>query len=315
VTFHRVIGDDEVSLPMEFEETRYDGIIPYSRYSGTFEFMNPDPHIYYFLRAVDAHGNITTCPRHVPENLLELNASSLVINEFQASNDTTIADEFEEYDDWLELYNNADSTLNLGGWSLSDDPLDPAKWLLPDVEIDPFGFLLLWMDDDEEQGELHSTFNMNRDGEFIGLYHRNGEFFSPVDTFSFGYQETDRSLARIPDGGPDWVVADPTPGATNVPIAVRPLPAGIPAAHAFMKICPNPFNPSTMVTLSLPARMTAAIEIFNLLGQSVYREDLGSLAAGIHRHRFNGSSLPSGMYLVRTTAGQQYLTQKVLLLK
>ncbi|MBU1919332.1 CotH kinase family protein, partial [bacterium] len=315
VSFHRVIGDDEVSLPMEFVEWRYDGVIPYSFYSGTFEFVNPDPHIYYFLRAVDSHGNITTYPRHVPETLLELNAYPLVINEFLASNDTTLADEYGEYDDWLELYNNSDSTISLADWSLSDDPSEPDKWLLPEIEIGPHGFLVLWMDDDEEQGELHATFNLDRDGEFLGLYRGMGQVFAPVDTFTFGYQETDRSQARVPDGSPNWVEAHPTPGEPNIPTAVDDHRAEIPVTHVLLNIHPNPFNPTTTIALSLPTRMNVELEVFNLLGQLVDRIDLGNLEAGVHHHHFDGSKLPSGMYSVRACAGQEYLMQKMLLIR
>lgn len=315
VTFHRVVGGNEVSLPLEFVEWRFDGVIPYSYYSGTFEFANPDPHIYYYLQAVDSHGNITNYPPGAPNALLELNASALVINEFMASNDTTLADEFGEFDDWLELYNSSDSAITLADWSLSDDPLEPDKWLLPDLAIEPYGFLVLWMDDDEEQGDLHSTFNLNRDGEFLGLYHRFGAVFSVADTFTFGYQETDISQGRYPDGSPNWIQMVPTPGQSNSPTAITEQHWGLPATHVLMNIYPNPFNPTTTISLSLPSQLQVELEVFNLLGQSVYRQNLGRLDAGTHTHRFDGSELPSGMYSVRVDAGQECLAQRMLLIR
>ena len=45
----------------------------------------------------------------------------LVINEIMASNDQTIADEFGEFDDWIEIYNNGNQSINLFGYHLSDD--------------------------------------------------------------------------------------------------------------------------------------------------------------------------------------------------
>ena len=33
--------------------------------------------------------------------------------------------------DWIELYNNGEEAVNLGGWSLSDDLMEPLKWSFP----------------------------------------------------------------------------------------------------------------------------------------------------------------------------------------
>jgi len=44
--------------------------------------------------------------------------AQLYINEIQASNSTTIADNFLEYDDWIELYNVSNISINLAGYYL-----------------------------------------------------------------------------------------------------------------------------------------------------------------------------------------------------
>ena len=45
----------------------------------------------------------------------------LVINEVMASNDITIADPQDEYDDWIEIYNYGDTAFDIGGMYLTDD--------------------------------------------------------------------------------------------------------------------------------------------------------------------------------------------------
>ena len=71
-------------------------------------------------------------------------AGDLVINEFMAINQTSVADQNGEYDDWIELYNNTDSTLSLSGLYLTDNPVDSSRWFFPDTIIDPHGFLIIW---------------------------------------------------------------------------------------------------------------------------------------------------------------------------
>ncbi|MBK8562227.1 MAG: lamin tail domain-containing protein [Saprospiraceae bacterium] len=59
--------------------------------------------------------------------------SNVVINEVMASNVAYITDENGEYEDWIELYNNSGSSVNLGGWFLSDNPDNLDKWEFPPI--------------------------------------------------------------------------------------------------------------------------------------------------------------------------------------
>ncbi len=43
-------------------------------------------------------------------------SSDLVINEFMADNETTVADQDGEYDDWIEFYNNGNEDISLSGY-------------------------------------------------------------------------------------------------------------------------------------------------------------------------------------------------------
>lgn len=161
----------------------------------------------------------------------------LYINEFMASNQTTIADEYGQYDDWIELWNGGDNTINLGGMYLSDKNDNPAKWMFPDVSIAPGEFLIIWADKEEEQGLLHTNFKLSKLGEFIGLYDNEASGYAVIDEISFGEQTEDVSYGRERDGDMNWITFDePTPGTTNHPngiddilegdISVFPVPAG-----------------------------------------------------------------------------------------
>ncbi len=66
-------------------------------------------------------------------------AQNVVINEFMASNGSTIADEDGDYPDWIELYNAGSEPVNLEGWGLTDDTDNLFRWIFPDITIAPGG--------------------------------------------------------------------------------------------------------------------------------------------------------------------------------
>jgi hypothetical protein len=68
----------------------------------------------------------------------------IVINEIMTSNASTISDEDGDFPDWIELYNSGEEPVDLTGWGLSDDALNPFRWVFPQAIIQPGEFLLLW---------------------------------------------------------------------------------------------------------------------------------------------------------------------------
>ncbi len=146
-------------------------------------------------------------------------AQSVVINEFMASNSSTIADELGEYDDWVEFYNTGSTSIDMGGLYVSDDPTNPTKWQIsanaPTATTIPAGgFLLFWLDGEPSQGPRHLDIKLSAAGEAILLTSSNG--FSIIDQYSFGQQTADVSLGRSPNGAANWVLFDqPTPEASN----------------------------------------------------------------------------------------------------
>jgi hypothetical protein len=94
------------------------------------------------------------------------------INELQASNKTTILDpDFNQFTDWIELYNPNPSAADLTGYSLSDDPENPAPWAIPaGVSIPANGFLLIFADGrDVRSNALHANFKLKGGGEGLRL--------------------------------------------------------------------------------------------------------------------------------------------------
>ncbi len=149
-------------------------------------------------------------------NLRDPEPPLLVVNEIMASNDTTIADQGDDYDDWVELYNAGGRKAHLAGLFLSDDAAEPRRWPLPDRDLGPGDHLLFWCDDDTEQGWLHGPFKLSKGGEEIGIYDLDLRGNGALDRIVFGPQTSDISEGRSPDGAPSWVVLPfATPGEAN----------------------------------------------------------------------------------------------------
>lgn len=142
----------------------------------------------------------------------------IFINEVMADNETTIEDpdEAESYEDWIELYNAEDEAVDLSGMYLTDDAEDPTQWQIAEgTTIEAGGFLIIWADKDEEQGDNHASFKLSSNGETLLLYHIDGA--TPVDSFEFGEHQSDVSYGRYVDGSDTFhVMLTPTPGAANV---------------------------------------------------------------------------------------------------
>lgn len=204
-------------------------------------------------------------------NSLPPDVSSLFVNEILAANTQTLPDEQGEFDDWFELYNASDDSLNIGGLCFSDDAAQPCKWQAPlhlpeKTTLPPHGFLLLWADGHTEQGLLHLGFRLSAGGEQVAVFQRAGEGYAETESLSFGQQSPDVSWGRYPDGGPESFFMGPTPGASNVLTSTEEHPA------AELKLYPNPFSKQLYIqvtNLEKPYQIT----LQNMLGQVVYSSD------------------------------------------
>ena len=78
---------------------------------------------------------------------------------------------------------------------------------------------------------------------------------------------------------------------------------------------PNPFNPQTDIVFRLKEDVRVKIKVFNILGREVVTIVDNRMKAGTHRITFDGSQLPSGMYLYRMEAGDFKSVKKMILIK
>ena len=139
---------------------------------------------------------------------------TILITEVMAANTRTVADDQGGYSDWIELHNPTDMPIALAGYTITDDPDEPAKWTLPVATLAPGAFLVIWASglDQVTTESWHTNFRLSRGGEYVGLFGPDGQV---VDEVTFGAQAADVSLGRLA-GSDQWVAFSiPTPGAAN----------------------------------------------------------------------------------------------------
>jgi hypothetical protein len=132
-------------------------------------------------------------------------ASSIAINEIFAQGKG-------KRPDWIEVYNQGNVPVDLGGYTLTDSRKKPRRWVIPESTIiRPHDFLLFFAD--KKDFENHTNFKLDAGGEFVGLYDPSGKC---IDAFAYTNLPEPGSWARFPDGGKTWSFCTmPTMGSTN----------------------------------------------------------------------------------------------------
>lgn len=140
--------------------------------------------------------------------------AQLLINEFVASNESGAYydSEYEDYPDWLEIYNASDVPIDISYYYLTDELDEPDKWIIPEgTVIAARGYLLFLADD--RNIENHTSFKLSADGESIALSNRDKVI---VDSVIYMPQNTNISMGRIRENPGVWAYyQEPTPNAMN----------------------------------------------------------------------------------------------------
>jgi hypothetical protein len=94
-------------------------------------------------------------------------------------------------------------------------------------------------------------------------------------------------------------------------VAMQNVPAGFKLFNNY----PNPFNPSTTISFSLPSRSFVTLKVYDVIGRDVATIVSEDLKEGIHTRQWNAQGLSSGVYYYRIQAGYFTETKKLMVLK
>ena len=149
--------------------------------------------------------------------------AEVLINEFMASNDSVYPDncDFDDYSDWIEIYNPSNAVVFLTDYYLTDDLTLPLKWKVPDgTAIGAHGYLMVRADGfNAGPGEIrgrdyypfdstfvtkrfHAPFKLSAGGESLGISRVTS---APSDTTLIAKGAVWKYLDTGVDPGIDWM--------------------------------------------------------------------------------------------------------------
>ena len=91
--------------------------------------------------------------------------------------------------------------------------------------------------------------------------------------------------------------------------------AKLPETFSLDSAYPNPFNPTTTLSFSIPVDSEVILSIYNLQGREVSSLIEGNMDAGYHSVVWNADSYSSGVYFVKMMTAEFTKTQKIMLMK
>jgi hypothetical protein len=238
--------------------------------------------------------------------------------------------------DWIEFYNNSDSSVNISGWIFRDSE-DIHIYTIPEGTIlGARGYIVLCTDDtlfhplfpDVQNYIGNVNFGISGGGELLMLLDKN---LNVIDSLTYDDQEPWPPEA---DGhGPTLSLLNPnlenhlpqnwapsfgygTPGKINdVYVPVDEKENLLPSEYSLMQNYPNPFNPVTNIKYSIVKASNVKIKIYDILGNEVRTLVNDFHQPGFYNVMFNASNLSSGVYIYRIESGDFSDTKKLILLK
>lgn len=171
--------------------------------------------------------------------LLAPSYGGVVISEFMAKNDSTLATAAGAYPDWVEIHNGSGGAVDLAGWYLTDDITDLRKWQFPSTpSTSPLadgGYLVVFVDDSPDAvvgNEIHAGFKLGSGGEYLALVEPDGETIACQYNPEYPGQSADVSYGIDAGTGGHAYFATPTPGAANAQAIADTVQFSV-KSHAF----------------------------------------------------------------------------------
>ena len=145
----------------------------------------------------------------------QLALGDIIISEVMTSNSIYVQEDDSEYYDWIELYNQGSTTVDLSGYGLTDDTGNPGKWRFDDVTLEPGQYLIVLasgLGNEVKKKYIHTNYKLSADGEVLALFDSEGNL---LDRCNLRGIPVGASAGRSGEGSTLVYFKEPTPGAAN----------------------------------------------------------------------------------------------------
>lgn len=242
-------------------------------------------------------------------------------------------------DDWIELRNISETSVDISGWKFMDDSIGIThEFIIPEGRIiDPAQHWVL-----AQTGSKFNTafplvtnyddsfnFNLGNNGEWIRMYDSSG-----VLTLSVNYQDIP-PWPLAADGGNYTLELLDSMGLMNSGFNwISICPGGSPGTYAFepcvdttivdtvdhvfdeilssLTVYPNPATDFVNLLIGLSAGQHVTIDLIAINGVSTYRLFNGSLLSGINKLFIDMRTYQAGIYLLKISNEQGIVTEKLV---
>lgn len=163
---------------------------------------------------------------------------------------------------------------------------------------------------------------VNVNNNYVGTATANTGYISPGPR----YAQVD--ITNYIVAGPDLIEVNATSGgeavigyvgcgvrSTDKGIAAAGSGENIPLVFSLNRPSPNPFNPTTEISFTLPESRLVELKIFDVTGRTADILAEGNLSQGVHSFTWDAKDFASGVYFVQLHAGSDNAVEKLILLK
>lgn len=298
VEIHKAYKSTSAGFDMSIQDSNHAlevlGIYPFQTYTGTFADS-------LTLKAVFEED-----PTWSPDNI------KLYLNEICIANKQYV-DDYREDDDWIEIYNDGTTPVDLGGMYISDKRTNLMRYQIPtgfpeETTVPGKGYLILWADaDSSTQGILHTNFQLTtKKSQTVTLSRMlNGEL-SVIDSVTYMVHSSGNSFSRFSyeDDGKWDLTSRPTFAARNVYAPAHSETILLLADNdGFdVRVYPNPVN--DYLWFAFADEKQATVSVYNYAGQLMKQhlvENGGSIYVG---------DMQPSIYIVRVQSGNRTISTK-----
>jgi len=257
---------------------------------------------YYIYAENDSAGRFS--PERAAYEFYEIESrvgkNELTINEIRTNNLFGETDQDDEYENWVELYNNSFYPISLEGMYLSTEENNLMQWPLPNEVIEAGQYKLIWLDGDTLQAGMHCSFSVRSDADSLWLVYGDG---TVIDSVFFGAQEAITSFGRYPNATGSFREMIPSPRALNEGV-------NLPVLNDPVFVYPNPaYNE---LNIRLNTTETAEVTLYTLDGRTMLPTQE---MEGQTTKQLDLSLCSNGVYLLRVSYDNENFIKKILITK
>jgi hypothetical protein len=252
---------------------------------------------------------------------------SLVINEINYS-----SSDARNTKDWVELYNNGSTSVDLNGWLLIDADDDSGFVFQPGTVMAPGSYLVVCRDLNDFRTFYPAVNNavgdmlcgLSSEGDIVRLFDHNRELidavnYGPIEPWPDSANGTGATLELKSPGmnnalPASWHSVGATPGKVNTYYEV-PVSTGFSEDIMVFECFPNPFRDFTTISFNVEVPGHYKLEVIDNHGSVIKVLANHYLSTGLYWIDWTGEGAQAGVFTIRLTGEQTSKTLKVVKLR